>query len=297
MKVFNMISKTVGLRLLFAMLFFVMIVQGCKKTSFTNGDAPLLDTTNAALPPQVDIPDEPEPPVDPPVDPEETKPSKYWILDGTANYMTVAHHDDFDVKLGESRTITFWIQTSTTSSSPRFIAKRTSPGYEITSNATGKLAVNARSLPPYSSNDGTTWSTIDIRDNQWHHIAVVIDQAGPVKSWNLYIDGVLDRTSITSFSDPHDFTNPADLVVGARSDNFNSKYAGNIDDIRMYKKAMTFNEIQADMLNTNLQADESELIAAWDFESITDNNVADVKGAHVGVITGTIVLGERQVKK
>lgn len=281
-----------------AMLCCVVLIHmaSCKKTRFTQGDAPELDTTNAALPPKPEKPVDPDPPVEPPA--EETKPSKYLVMNGTTNYMTIAHHADLDIRLGESKTITFWIRTTTTSSSPRLITKRTTPGYEITTNSAGKFALNLRSLAPYNSNDGTTWATIDIRDDQWHHIAMVVDQNGAVKSSNLYIDGVLNQTSITSFADPHDFSAPSDLVVGAKSDGtFNNKYAGNIDDIRIYSKAMTFSEIQGDMANTSLGASTAGLIAAWDFETINGSTVTDVKGSMPGIVSGPVVTGERQVKK
>lgn len=281
-------------------LFLMLAVVGCKKTKFTQGDEPVLDTTNNNLPPKQDPPVDPPPTDPPPTDPN-SRASKYWVLDGTTNYMVVNHHSDLDIENGKSATITFWMRTTNTSSGPRIFTKRPevapSPGYEVNINGTGKIAINVRNVA--GGNNGTPFSTgKDLRDGEWHHIACVFDQTGSNTVCTIYVDGVFEvtATAANSPATPVDLSNAVNLVIGAKSTSYTTKFNGSLDEIRFYNYPMTIAQITSDM---TLIADAATpgLIASWDFEDVTGDAVRELKNTHHGKIFGAVVIQERSMRK
>lgn len=224
---------------------------------------------------------------------------KSLVLDGATNYMLVAHHNDLNVGSGESLTITFWMKTANTSVGPRLVTKRPeaapSPGYEVNIQGgnNGKMALNLRENRETSPrNLGTPFGVKDVRDDVWHHVTCVFDQSGATSLTSIYIDGVLDVTSASgnNHETPLNLTNTADLVIGAKSVSYGTKFTGSLDNIRLFRYPMTPTQINADM-TAIVSASTPNLIAAWDFENVTGTNVPDVSGnGHTGIISGPVVL-------
>ena len=106
------------------------------------------------------------------------------------------------------------------------------------------------------------YSPNSIADGTWHHIALVID-ASSNRTMYGYIDGVLANTGKPFTSVTSDFSNALNFVIGATSDAGNSyKWAGQIDNVRVWNKAMTALELQDDM-NAVVNAPTTDLLAAW----------------------------------
>ncbi|WP_348811461.1 LamG-like jellyroll fold domain-containing protein [Flavobacterium maritimum] len=218
---------------------------------------------------------------------------KVLNLNGTSTYMTVTDHTDLDFGSGENKTISCWIKTTTTSGTPRIFAKRNGAsgnGYEFwTGNGTnaGKFAMNMQGTGTPNSISTAGYSTNSIADGNWHHIALVLDASSNRTVYG-YVDGVLANTGKTFTSISSDFSNALNFVIGATSDtNNNFKWAGQIDDIRVWNKAMTAAELIADM-TTVVNGPTANLLAAWDFENINGATVPDVSGNnHSGTLFGT----------
>jgi hypothetical protein len=217
--------------------------------------------------------------------------NKILALDGTAGtYMSAIDHEDLDINSGESYTISCKIKTSTTIANPRILAKRTgttgtAAGYEFISSGIGQFGANLRSVPVSA---GPAFSTATINNNQWHHIAMVVDQAAG--NSRIYVDGVLDKTSST-WATPQDFSNAVNLYVGADATaSHGNRWTGQIDDIRIWNKAMTALEVVADG-NTVISGATANLMACWDFEGTGGNMVPDVSGNnHPGTLNGNAVV-------
>lgn len=280
-------------RLLAILLFAFLGIASCKKTSYVSGEPPVFDTTGAT-------PVSADPPVIPP--PAGMKVSKTFSLDGSTSYMLVQHHDNLNITSGRSITITFWMKTSNTTVGPRLVTKRPevapSPGYEVNIQGSnnGKIAINLRDSG--NKNLGSPFGTRDLRDDEWHHIACVFDQTGGKSLTSIYVDGVLEVVSAeaNNHNTPLDLSNTVDLVIGAKSVTYGTKFTGSMDDVRLFSYPMSQAQIQADM-KAEVDSATPNLIAAWDFENATGNIIPDVKGTHTGTIIGPVVLGERFVKK
>jgi len=92
-------------------------------------------------------------------------------------------------------------------------------------------------------NGGYQVGTIDVRDDQWHHVAAVLaDDGSPdVNEISLYVDGFLENNS-ASLDEP---VNTADGVVRIGKAPWGSRpFTGLIDDVRIYDKAFTEDEMR-----------------------------------------------------
>jgi hypothetical protein len=218
---------------------------------------------------------------------------KVLNLNGTSTYMTVADHADLNFGISQNKTITCWIKTTTTTGTPRIFAKRNGSsgnGYEFwTSNGSnaGKFAINMQGTGTPNNISTAGYSANSIADGTWHHIALVLDASSNRTVYG-YVDGVLANTGKTFTSITSDFSNALNFVVGATSDTNNSyKWAGQIDDIRVWDKAMTATELLADMTAV-VNGPTTNLLAAWDFENISGSTVPDISGNnHTGTLFGS----------
>ncbi|HUT14561.1 MAG TPA: LamG-like jellyroll fold domain-containing protein, partial [Thermoguttaceae bacterium] len=156
-------------------------------------------------------------------------------LDGDGDYVSVPDSPYLDIT-GEI-TIAAWIKISdpNNGSAMRIVSKKDvwngSTGYELEYNPTENRLTVLGSGGDYGRADG-----IDL-DTQWHHVAAVVD--GTVAT--LYVDGsdVTTDTTIGALA-----VNDEPLTIGRLSGGTNY-FAGRIDDVRLYDKALSSSEIQA----------------------------------------------------
>jgi prepilin-type N-terminal cleavage/methylation domain-containing protein len=130
--------------------------------------------------------------------------------------------------------IAFWMKT--TASGFDVVMGNNPPG-----NGSGWLFyINGNKLVVFNSADGSNAleSTSDINDNQWHHIIYYIASSGGTN--RLYVDGSEEAVS-TAASDL--FTNSSDTYLGYSAAGYGSYYAGDLDDVRFYSRALTEDEI------------------------------------------------------
>lgn len=181
----------------------------------------------------------------------------------------------------ENFTITAWVKTNNTTNQ-LFLCKRLNgagAGYELW-QLNGYLAINCTHTNG-SSSGVPGGSKYKINDGKWHQIAFVIDVSNA--KYNLYVDGKLDITkTLVSTSG---VTNTQPLLFGIRGNN-TLPMSGAMDEVRIYKKALTPAELIADMA-LNVNATTANLSAGWNFEEGSGNTAADIKTACPVSFTGT----------
>ncbi|WP_461791680.1 LamG domain-containing protein [Pedobacter sp.] len=272
------ISKSFAL-----ILLTFLAISACKKTAYVSGPPPVLDTTGA-----VAVTADPPPPP-----PPAANASKTMVFDGTTNYITVADHNDFDIVPGENFTITCWIRTSQWKNMP-VIRKRdaSNTGYELAVNTTPIFFVNMRSAN--GVNTGTLNAVTNLAVNEWYHFAMVYNIAD--RTHKTYVNGILQYTTTHADMGTLSFENAVDLSIGYSATQ--SRFLlGQLDDIRIWNKALSTTELTTDMTTKSVGNATVNLLAAWDFEQISGNSVPDVsENGHTGTITGTVVTGERERK-
>ncbi len=123
-------------------------------------------------------------------------------------------------------------------------------------------------------------STLSLNSEHWHYIVVTYTKANSTKK--IYVDGVLafneDNTGNIGY-------NGRPLFVGAFKTNLGDvifPFKGNIDEIRIWQKALTQEEILVNM-NNAIVGNEINLVGLWHFnegigDTLFDSSLYNVKG-------------------
>lgn len=137
-------------------------------------------------------------------------------------------------------------------------------------------------------NGGYQVGDTDLRDGQWHHVAAVLDSyAAPTTAdIDLYVDGVLEFNSATN-SNPIDTATTGVVRIG-EAPWHNRPFTGQIDDLRIYSRALphaeianlagmaagsTFTQPLANMLSTHEDIDlvDDDRIDFKDYAALADS--------------------------
>ncbi|MHC4431670.1 MAG: LamG domain-containing protein, partial [Planctomycetota bacterium] len=94
---------------------------------------------------------------------------------------------------------------------------------------------------------GNTYGTTDLVDGEWHHVAVVlVDDGSPdVSELLLYVDGKLDPIMPGGTPNQMDTSSGGEFRIAYDLNNTGRTYDGMIDDVRIYDRALSAEEIQA----------------------------------------------------
>lgn len=164
-------------------------------------------------------------------------------FDGKDDYLAIskAFYNRKDIP---ALTVAAWIRTS--SSSNQVIASFDRSEY-------WQLEVNGT----FAKNGQVGWSLMTdagqinlasrarVADGQWHHVAGVFDNGRAT----VYVDGVLDSTMVTGKTSGSGNRRYGFLGVGSKAEDYDgskapgSYFAGDLDDVRIYSRALTNNEV------------------------------------------------------
>ena len=237
-----------------------------------------------------------------------------WLLDGKvpdvplaegvldlngSRYMSIANDEAFNIAAGGEAGFTVSCKVKLpefqAGKNMRFVNNR---AYEGTANSgtTGfDLYGGNSAAQSYSVNlsyDGKPWGNSfawasGVAQDEWAHLTWVLDGTTSY----IYINGELKETK-TGMS-ANGMPSKKDILVGAGYTNVDGQEVaptyftiGYIDDVRFYNKALTAEQVAADM-TTEVGADTEGLIAAYDFANIEGTNVEDISGnGHNGTLVG-----------
>ncbi|MBI9018885.1 MAG: hypothetical protein JEZ07_16665, partial [Phycisphaerae bacterium] len=157
-------------------------------------------------------------------------------FDGTGDYVDF---DEFKGISGSSaRTTSAWIKCSTGEYAIMQYGTETNNGIWLVSTYQNKLT-----LTTYG---GYIQGTTTITDNQWHHIAVVLEDGDTsTDDVKLYVDGSLETINYAS-------TNAVNTALGHEicvgswhhdDDSYNFGFTGYIDDVRIYDRGLSAAEV------------------------------------------------------
>ena len=205
------------------------------------------------------------------------------------------------VKPTEDYSVEFWFKTAAQTNTTMF-----SCGKGIGDiDASNKLSVgfdgNA-SLSIYSKGNVHVIPAGNTQDNQWHHFSLSVLRNG---NTNVMIDGVSKyQTSSSKFGS----LAGGNMSLGARyykTDDGTLNYttdqyfAGSIDELRIWKGALTAENVRLDLQN-QLQGNETGLLAYYPFEEyslsnasqlVISNSLKDAMIPTLGMISGGLAVG------
>ncbi len=170
-------------------------------------------------------------------------------FDGAANYVDLGN--PVPLQLTGSMTVSAWVRaTATPVDDGQIVAKSdNSAGWQFkTSPDTGPhtfaIAVSAD-----SSSHVQRYSTTVRQLDTWYHVAGVYNAAA--RTLDIYVNGVLDNGVLLGTIPAAQFNSAVNVNIGRRTGGYH--FAGTIDDVRIYNRALAAAEIQAD-LNTPVGA-------------------------------------------
>ena len=220
-------------------------------------------------------------------------------LNGTDRYMRIPSADDFNIAIGESYTVTCKVKMPFSGSSCRFVSKRSYTGTANSGTVGWEMWGDMNASTRFSTNlspAGSPWggkgngTGVTFTENQWVHLTWVFDWNE--NTTNIYVDGVLGESKPlhTDFQSKS-LENNFDVLVGAGYSNSDGSASvpayfmnGEMDDLRFYNKALTLDEIKADM-DATVDGTTDGLVAAYDFTDISGVEVSDISGhGHTGTL-------------
>jgi Tol biopolymer transport system component len=112
--------------------------------------------------------------------------------------------------------------------------------------------------------------------NEWHHVTGTFNRGKA----EIYIDGELDNSTTMSVSSIMDDVQP--LFIGGcwsycGADHWTSGLKGIIDEVAIYNRALSAEEIQA-RISRHLTGEEAGLVGYWDFDEGEGQVVYDLSG-------------------
>lgn len=157
---------------------------------------------------------------------------------GTTDYLNISDPTDGSLDMGtQDFSMSAWVKMSTSSPADSTIfykgaVSAASAGYRFMFNS-GKARMNI--------SDGSSINEVqasnDLRDDTWHHILTLVDRGGTSK---MYVDNVLRASKALGISGSID--NGTSINIGAWG-TVNGELIGLIDDVRIYNKLLSTDEI------------------------------------------------------
>jgi hypothetical protein len=161
---------------------------------------------------------------------------KALLFDGVNDWVTVPDSDSLDLDTG--MTIEAWVYPTTTLSSWRDVVTKEQSG-----GAVYYLAANTDSNKPangvYIGAEQILYAGDRLEPNKWTHVAATYDGA----TQRLYVDGT--EVGSQPMSGPIQHSNGV-LRIGGSSI-WGEHFPGYIDEVRIYDRALTGDEIRGDM--------------------------------------------------
>jgi hypothetical protein len=153
--------------------------------------------------------------------------SGYYVFDGDRYFSRTKIFND---NINQSWTVCGWVYVPDNSIGSMYLISGFNSGCRITHASTCKALLYINS----SDNDSYTYSDITIPENEWFHIAYVLNTN--TQRCQIYINGILHGTS-TNYSE-------TDIPSGFGSTmSIGTNLEGYISDIRVYAKDLSSNDI------------------------------------------------------
>ena len=163
-------------------------------------------------------------------------------FDGVGDYVNCGNSPVLQIQ--NQITMACWFRVAIFSRNWATILSMGDDSYRLSrgeSNYSLHMGFNGTTSSPYSWFDGRQ----RVNDDQWHHVAGVYDGTEA----RIYIDGELDASQLASGQiNASDY----DLYIGENAQAFGRFWNGFIDDVRIYDRALSEEEIQIVMTGVDI---------------------------------------------
>ncbi|MFC2124526.1 LamG-like jellyroll fold domain-containing protein [Bacteroidota bacterium] len=209
-----------------------------------------------------------------------------YSFDGSSGYIILPSNTIFDFD-NQDFTLSVWIKPITISNDNRVINYGGSVYNQYLICAAGTNTIYGGAY--VDGTNGTTDPTNIPIDNQWHHLTFVRDNANNTVSF--YVDAILRSSNTGGSGTLADKEADRRLTIGRKqrtSGQSESYFHGDIDDVRIYNRALTSNEVDLIFHETGWDPLEQGLIADYPFNgNANDESGYGYDGTEYGGITLT----------
>jgi hypothetical protein len=202
-------------------------------------------------------------------------------FDGTDDEVTTIGYQG--ITGSASRTVELWVKTtSTTKTLVSWGDTGNGERWDFNIDASGRLRVIVQG--------GNVIGTNAINDNEYHHIAVVLEDDGStnINEAIFYVDGEIEPIS-SSASEPVNSATTFDMHIGNYFDPGFPRYInGNIDELRVWSTARTLEQLRENMHKDLTPGSEANLDAYYKFDETSGaTTIVDSKNSNNGTWTGS----------
>ena len=164
-------------------------------------------------------------------------------FNGSTSYVDLGNAAD--LQLTGSMTWSAWIFASANPPDDgQIIAKSGGAGWQFKTSPDTGVHTFGVGVSPDAGSLTQRYSATVRQLGTWYHVAGVYDATA--RTLNIYVNGVLDNGALSGTVPASQYNNAAENVtVGRRSGGF--YFAGTIDEVRLYNRALSQAEIQSDM--------------------------------------------------
>ena len=168
-----------------------------------------------------------------------------WTFDGVDDGLNVSSHVSFNWDIAASFSIEFWTKAEITNAciGNQVIIGRNDPSTKLHwwVGCWDKTGIAAFRMNDKSGKGALVFGSTDLTDGRWHHVAAVRD--GSAAENYLYVDGILEGSTKVTYSTGFDSATAA-LNIGYLDTNPFYRFAGTIDEIAVYGRALAEKEIR-----------------------------------------------------
>lgn len=230
----------------------------------------------------------------------------YIEFDGEQQYLLVPSHDGLNISRDDSYTISYWIwgaRAQGYTSGQRILSRlsidkatgKAHQGYELMGlrNTNNHFAGYSFIQRPDEKTNHSVSAWASPRSNttirSWHHIALVLDRAA--LEARLYVDGELQSTIPSERLRDFSLGDAGDLFIGCGTTDGKTPtghFAGRLDNLRLYKRALSVKEVQQDAKTMSIPARTAGLVAGFDFDGYKsgDKTIQDITGRYTAELMG-----------
>ena len=205
------------------------------------------------------------------------------VFDGVDDYVRIGDYAGLNVTT--TMTIEAWIRHSGAGTGTQIIINKEGE-YEVAITAdTGEIKWAFANTDPSWGWHNTGYFA---QAGEWTHLAVTYNN-GVVTT---FADGVVVDTYNGSGAIGDQYPAMNELQIGGRENATNQRFAGEIDEVRVWGTERTLLEIQANM-NTQLAGSEIGLLGNWRFDEGSGTTVTDQSiNGHHGTLADGVTVAE-----
>ena len=156
-------------------------------------------------------------------------------FDGTDDFVSIPNESQFDIT--GSITVSAWIRVESFTKSWQAIVTKGDRAWRLHRADTTK-SVGFACSDLSRDQTGDLLGNQVVADGRWHHVAGVLDGT----RMSIYVDGSLDAWAASS---PNISVNDYSVHIGANAQAEDRLFRGLIDDVRIYDRALSVDELQA----------------------------------------------------